>query len=132
MRKFEGIGLTAVLAVAAASVSGCDQPDDWQASAGPTKVCVGQDGRRVADDQCPNSGGGSHPVYVSHWVYFNASRVREGVPAVGESVAGASETPEASVAYRAAPTGGIARGGFGGTGEGGGRGGGGGEGGAGE
>lgn len=118
MRKFEGLGLSAVLAVAAV-VSGCDRSDDWQASAGPTRVCVDHQGRRVPDSDCApvatGHGGGVNPFL---WYYLGTLQGRrDGAPGVGGVVRGGSYTPEAGVSYRSAPAEGIARGGFGGTAE---------------
>ena len=130
MRKFEGIGLTAVLAAAAASLAACGQPHD------PARICVDGQGRRIADGACPPSGGGGGwgggAAGGSHWYYLNSNQLdEEGAPAIGEEARGGSYSPDAGVAYGAAPEGGIARGGFGGFG-GGGEGGEGGHGGGGE
>jgi hypothetical protein len=126
IRKFEGVGLTAVLAVSAA-ISGCGRGDDWQASAGPARVCVDSQGQRVGDQNCatrPGEGSGT----IHSWYYLSNAWVREsGIPPVGGAVSGGSYIPVSGVSYGHAPVGGIARGGFGGTGEGGGEGHGGGE-----
>lgn len=134
MKKFEGLGLSAVLAVAAA-MSGCDRGGDWQASVGPTRVCVDRNGHRVPDADCAPTaaghGGGGGNAFL--WYYLGTLQGRSaGAPAVGGMVAGGSYRPEAGVSYRTAPAGGIARGGFGATAESFGGAHGGGEGGAGE
>jgi hypothetical protein len=129
LRKLDGIRLTAVMAAAAAALSGCDQNESgsWQASTA-TRVCVDNAGRRVEDDSCERRGGHGGAGFS----YVRAGRR---VPEVGSPVSDGSATPEAGVTYTdAAHSFSIARGGFGGTGgdghgggEGGGHGGGGGE-----
>jgi hypothetical protein len=114
IRKFEGVGLGAVLAVSAA-LSACGRGDDWQASAGPARVCVDGQGRRQPDQYCQTHAGGSGLA----WYYISRSLARSsGVPGIGAVVGGGSYAPASGVSYGAAPTGGIARGGFGATGEG--------------
>jgi hypothetical protein len=115
MKKFDGASLTVALAVAGA-LSGCDQHQDngWQASSGPTRVCVDQQGHRVADDQCApqHQGGGVSPFL---WYYLGTLNRSTGVPGYGGVVTGGAFTPSPGVRYGAAPASGIARGGFGGT-----------------
>jgi hypothetical protein len=116
IRKFEGVRLTAVVAVSAALAS-CGRGDDWQASAGPARVCVDNQGRREPDQYCATNGGGSGTMHS--WYYLSEPWVRSsGVPGVGAPVAGGSYMPVSGVGYRAAPPGGVTRGGFGGTAEG--------------
>ncbi len=109
-----------MLAVSAA-LSACNRGDDWQASAGPARVCVDGQGHRLADEDC-RSGGGGHgggSAAIKAWYYLSRPTVAErGVPGVGDLVTGGSSTPLAGVSYQAAPARGIARGGFGGTAEG--------------
>ncbi len=122
IRKFEGVGLGAVLAMSA-TLTACGRSNDWQASAGPARVCVDRNERRLPDDDCrPHQGGA--PIFVRGWYYIPSPIVRDsGVPPVGGAVLGGDYTPSPGVYYRSPPAGGVARGGFGGTGEGAGEGG---------
>jgi hypothetical protein len=123
--RFEGRGLTLALAVSAA-ISGCGRGDDWQASAGPARLCVDAEDRRLPDQACDSHGGGA----IAGWYYLSGPTVRDaGIPGVGRVVSGGSFVPTTGVSYAAAPVGGahgahgaIARGGFGETAEGGGHG----------
>jgi hypothetical protein len=118
MRRFEGVTLTTVLAVAAA-VTGCHKDNDWQASAGPTRVCVDASGARVPEAQCAPAAahiGGVNPFV---WYYLGTLNSRPNyVPPYGGYVSGGSLSPARGVNYSAAPAGGISRGGFGGGGRG--------------
>ncbi len=131
MGKLEGIRLTAVLA-AAATLTACSERH-------PTRICVDNQGRRIADVGCVpvrSAAGGAGGAIAARggWYYLNSSQVSQGgAPALGGAAQGGSFAPEAGTSYGAAPEGGIARGGFGGTGDDGGHGGeGGGHGGGGE
>lgn len=117
MTKFDSLSLATVLAVAAAVTAGCDDDKDkgWDAAAGPTRVCVDAQGKRVPENQCavPRTGGGVSPFL---WYYLGAMTAqRNYVPGYGGVVGGGSFTPAAGTAYGMAPAEGIARGGFGGT-----------------
>jgi hypothetical protein len=115
VNKFEGLRLTMVLTVAGA-LSGCDQHKDqgWEASAGPTRVCVDQQGKRVPEDQCAANrpAGGVSPFL---WYYLGSLNRGGYAPAYGGVVGGGSYQPRPGVVYGALPPGGIARGGFGAT-----------------
>ncbi|MFV4649086.1 hypothetical protein ACNJUT_21075 [Mycobacterium tuberculosis] len=126
MKRFEGVKLTAVLAVSATVLAGCDRKDDWQASStttnAPTRVCVDSAGKRVPDDQCPpqgqavhSGGGGVGNAFL--WYYIGSSMANRSytVPPMGAPVSGGGFIPTAGVAYHAAP-GAVSRGGFGGIG----------------
>ena len=120
MKTFDHLTLATVLAVASAMVAGCDDHNtnnDWQASNGPTRVCVDKDGKRVADDQCApvRTGGGGFGANPFLWYYLGTLNRGYGVPGYGGFVGGGSYQPAAGVSYGAAPAAGIARGGFGGT-----------------
>ncbi|MGC1301677.1 MAG: hypothetical protein WA840_04810 [Caulobacteraceae bacterium] len=114
MKKFEGLSLTVALAVAGA-VSGCDQHKDWQASAGPVRVCVDQQGRRVPEADCPQTHTTGAHISPFLWYYLGALSRGGSVPAYGGLATGGSFQPRPGVAYGPVPAGGIARGGFGGT-----------------
>jgi hypothetical protein len=107
--------LMMLVALSSGLLAGCSASDDGQ-----WRVCTDQSGRRIADAKC-STGGSVHGGGGGSWRYINRSL---SAPAVGEQVSDGSLTPLAGVAY-SAPSEGIARGGFGGTGEGGGHGGGG-------
>ncbi|MGJ3647663.1 hypothetical protein ACLB0R_04205 [Sphingomonas sp. GlSt437] len=106
--------LVTLIGVSAGLAAGCSPSTDGQ-----WRVCTDPTGRRIADANCStSSGGGAHGG--GGWRYIDRSA---SAPAVGEEVAGGSRAPLAGTAY-SAPAEGIARGGFGGTGDGGGEGGG--------
>jgi hypothetical protein len=97
--------LAIMLGLSAAVLSGCDQPrGDW-------RVCQDSQGKRAADGAC-NTGGGY--VGGAHWLYIRGGSA----PAVGESISGGESAPSTGVNYGAAPAEGVARGGFGASGEG--------------
>ncbi len=104
-----------VLAVAGA-ISGCDRPKDpgWDASAGPARVCVDQQGKRVPEDQCMqgHAGGGVSPFL---WYYLGSLGRGGYAPGYGGLVGGGSYQPRPGVIYGAVPPSGIVRGGFGAT-----------------
>lgn len=107
-----------VLAVASALAS-CDGRDDngWGSGGQATRVCVDQQGKRVAENACaaPHAGGGLSPFL---WYYLGTRGRPAYAPAYGGRVAGGSYQPEPGTSYRGAPAaGGVARGGFGGTAE---------------
>ncbi len=128
MKRFEGVGLTAVLAISAAVLAGCDRKsNDWQASSStttqPTRVCVDKDGKRVPDEQCPapgtqvHSGGGIGNAFL--WYYLGTQMANRpyAVPPMGGAVSGGGYIPTAGVSYGRAPgVSGVSRGGFGGIG----------------
>jgi hypothetical protein len=97
--------LAIMLGLSATVLAGCEQQQsDW-------RICEDSQGRRTPDGNCsPNS------TYVggARWLYIRGGAA----PAVGEPIAGGLLTPTAGVNYGAAPAEGVARGGFGGTGEG--------------
>ena len=116
VKKFEYLNLTMVLAVAGA-VSGCDRHKDqgWEASTGPTRVCVDQQGKRVSEDRCGTTrpvGGGVSPFL---WYYLGSLNRGGYAPGYGGLVGGGSYQPRPGVAYGTLPPSGITRGGFGGT-----------------
>lgn len=116
MKRFEGVGLTAVLA-ATAALTACSGTQD------PTRVCVDTLGRRIADGQCAPASS-SHGSGGGRWYFISGREAAdEGVPALGDEAREGSYTPDFDVSYGAAPEGGIARGGFGSSGESGGDGG---------
>jgi len=129
MKRFEGIGLTAVLAISTAVLAGCERKaNDWQASSTttqPTRVCVDKDGKRVPDDQCPapgavgHGGGGGGIANAFLWYYIGSSMANRQyvVPPVGGAVSGGGYIPTAGVSYGRAPgASAVSRGGFGGIG----------------
>ncbi len=110
MKTIDRFTLTTVLAVSAA-VSGCGRHDDWQASNGPSRVCVDAQGRRVSDDTCqaPRTGGGVSPFL---W-YYLGSLNRQGGPAIGQVARGGSFIPTNGLRYNALAPNGVVRSGFG-------------------
>jgi len=100
-----------VLAVATAFVTGCERKpaDQWEASAGPARVCADLRGQRVDDDRCnePHVGVGSSPFL---WYYLGTLNRPTRLPPYGAMVGGGSYSPAPGVFYRDAPV----RGGFGG------------------
>lgn len=117
-RPIDRSRLATLIGLSAGMVAGCSPSTDGQ-----WRVCTDQNGRRIADANCTTgSGSGAHGG-GGGWRYIDRS---SSAPAVGEEVTGGSGTPIAGAAY-SAPAEGIARGGFGGSGEGGGHGGGAGE-----
>jgi hypothetical protein len=116
VKKFECFRLTMVLTVAGA-LSGCDSHKDqgWEASTGPTRVCVDQQGKRVPEDQC----GADHPAggRVSPFLWYYLGSLNRGgyAPGYGRAVSGGSYQPRPGVVYSAPSQNGIARGGFGAT-----------------
>jgi len=116
VKTLDGLSLTAVLAVSAAMLAGCDQDNGWGDGQGPVRVCVDQQGRRVAEDQCatPRPGGGNPFL----WYYLGRLNRGAGVPAYGGAVSGGSYQASSGVSYGSAPAAGISRGGFGSTAEG--------------
>jgi hypothetical protein len=113
MKKFEGLGLTTVLAVSAAVLGGCDKDNGWGAAQQPTRVCVDAQGHRVPEDQCERPHGGGVSPFL--WYYLGSLNRNYGAPGYGGVVTGGSFRPAPGVAYGFAPSTGIARGGFGGT-----------------
>lgn len=106
--------MTVLLGLSSAMLQGCGPSEG---ATGDWSVCTDQQGRRVADSQCQSGSSYSGGSYGGggHWMYINqGSRA----PAIGETVSGASTTPGQGTHYATAPAEGIARGGFGGTGEG--------------
>ena len=106
--------LALLIGLSAGMLGGCDDGTrgDW-------RVCADAQGRRLPDGRC--GGGGGAGGTRGSWVYI---RNGSSAPAVGETIGEGSGRAAAGVRYGSAPEGGIARGGFGGTGEGGGEGGG--------
>lgn len=104
--KLNRSALTLTLSLAAGGLAGCGDTGNWA-------VCANDWGRRVPDSDCRPGGGGGGAV--GHWRYYNDVR---NVPAVGENVGDALSEPASGSRYASAPEGGVARGGFGGTGEG--------------
>jgi len=97
--------LAIMLGLSAAVLAGCEQSQvDW-------RVCQDPQGRRAPDTNCGSSGS-----YVggAHWLYIRGGSA----PAVGAAISGGESTPMAGVNYGAAPSEGIARGGFGEAGDG--------------
>lgn len=74
----------------------------------PTRVCVDDLGRRVADASCSSGratgGGGAHAYY-----YGRGDRV----PDVGETARGGSRLPTSGTSYSTPSEGSVSRGGFG-------------------
>jgi hypothetical protein len=129
VKRFEGLGLTAVLAISATVLAGCDRKsDDWQASSTtdkPTRVCVDKDGKRVPDAQCPPPGqqvvhsGGSGIGTAFLWYYIGSQMGRSyAVPPMGRPVTGGGYVPTSGMSYGSAPASAVSRGGFGGIGRG--------------
>ena len=97
-----------MLAGVAATMAGCSSHDDGQ-----WRVCADAQGRRLPDIACQQSGGYGHGG-GGGWVFINRTY---SAPPVGQVVNGGTRSA-AGQAY-SAPAEGIARGGFGSTGEGG-------------
>jgi hypothetical protein len=96
-------------------MAGCDQNNGW-GSAGPTRLCVDAQNKRLPDIECASGGFGHRWYYLGRGGGFGGT-----VPGNGQFVGGGSFSPASGLTYGSAPAGGIARGGFGGTaGEGGG------------
>jgi hypothetical protein len=78
----------------------------------PTRLCVDGSNRRIADANCPSSGGarggGGHAYYIGSG---------QRVPSVGEEATGGSVRAASGISYSSAPES-VTRGGFGGSGEG--------------
>lgn len=75
----------------------------------PTRVCVDDIGRRVADASCSSgrttgSAGGAHAYYYGRG---------QKVPDVGETARGGSSFPTSGTAYSTPSEGSVSRGGFG-------------------
>jgi hypothetical protein len=107
-KQIDRSALTFLLGLSSATLAGCDQSHEdanW-------KVCVDAQNRRVADASCQTSGGGHGGTA---WAYYGGGRR---VPAIGEPALGAAPAPAGGGDAAAAPPAGVARGGFGATGEG--------------
>ncbi len=118
MKKFEGLSLTMALAVAGV-MSGCDRGDNsWSDTGQASRVCVDQQNMRVREDKCETLvpvGGGISPY---SWYYLGTLNRGLYAPGYGGTVSGGSYRASPGVSYAEAPAaGGIARGGFGATGE---------------
>ncbi len=113
------MSLTAVLAVSAA-LGACGRSGggngDWQASTSSARICVDAQGRRLSDQICEGTG---EPYVGGHsWYFIPGAYVKSnGVPRVGADASGGALQPSSGVSYVEAPPYGIARGGFGATGE---------------
>ncbi|HEX4006964.1 MAG TPA: hypothetical protein VHX60_12385 [Acidobacteriaceae bacterium] len=110
MRKSRAVPLTLLTAAALAASPGCDDR--------PTEVrhCVDSQNHIVSDDRCdhPSVYAGSYGPGGYRYLYGGASGGR-----TGDTVVGASDTPEAGARVVSGETEGVVRGGFGGEGEGG-------------
>ena len=121
MKRFH-LPLTTAISAAILASSGCSSGNEWQTSEN-TKVCVDNEGKRVADDRCYTGTGysGYRWYYISRGGY---------IPYYGYSAGGGSWSPDstASGSYNVAPSsppaGAVTRGGFGSIGGGGSAGGG--------
>lgn len=102
--------MSALLGLSSAMLSGCN---DASAEQRNWAVCVDAQGKRIADAQC-QQGAGSAGAHGS-WAYYGGG---QRVPPVGEQAQGASHAPVPVGSYTTAPAEGVARGGFGATGEG--------------
>lgn len=108
--KIDRSALVFLLGLASGALSACDEGGQAGAT-GDWRVCVDDQNRRVSDVQCQNwSADQSHP----HFVFIGRGY---GVPAIGGFARGVSAQPSGAGVF-SAPEGGVARGGFGGTGEG--------------
>jgi hypothetical protein len=97
--------LAIMLGLSAAVLTGCEQPQgDW-------RVCQDSQGKRAPDSDCGASNG---HVGGAHWLYIRGGAA----PAVGAAITDGESAPRSGVNYGAAPSEGIARGGFGEAGEG--------------
>ncbi len=110
--KIDRSALVFLLGLATGALSACD--DGGQSGAtGDWRVCVDDQNRRVGDAQCQNWRADQPHA---HFAYIPGGFV---VPPMGGVARGAASQPSAAGArVLAAPEGGVARGGFGGTGEG--------------
>ncbi len=103
MTSIDKTTLATVLAVSAAMLAGCDSHQG-------VRICNDGYGRRLPDGACATSSG----VHSAGWIYVRSGNA----PAIGGAITEGTRAPEADMHYGAAPEGGVARGGFGGTGEG--------------
>ena len=108
MRRKPDTQSLVMLAGLAATMAGCSSHDDGQ-----WRVCTDAQGRRLPDIACQQNGGYAHGG-GGGWIFISRS---SSAPAIGQAVS-AGVRSAAGPAY-SAPAEGIARGGFGSTGEGG-------------
>ncbi len=110
MAKIDRGSLVLLLGLATGSLQACEEKHAGGAS-GDWRVCVDAQGRRLEDGECRSGQSGPHGFtgYVPR---------RNGVPAVGGLVEDAAKTPSTAEVFSDAPATGVARGGFGATGEG--------------
>jgi hypothetical protein len=107
MRRKPDAHSLVILAGLAATMAGCSSHDDGQ-----WRVCADAQGRRLPDIACQQNSGYAHGG--SGWIFISRSYA---APPVGQVITGGTRSGTGP-AY-SAPAQGIARGGFGSTGEGG-------------
>jgi len=105
------VNRTALVLVAGAAAAILGQ-SAYEGRAGDWRVCTDGQLRRVLDSDCNGGGVAGHG---GGWRYFSRD---SSVPAIGETVNGGSVVSSSSAGFSSAPSGGVSRGGFGGTGEG--------------
>jgi hypothetical protein len=104
IRRFEGVGVAAVLAVAA-TLSGCSPAADIPPAPNAIRVCVDNQGHRTQDQVCIGQGPTSH---IAGWYYMSPMAVaRAGVPKVKGTPKGGFFSPDAGMPYDTAPDAGI-------------------------
>jgi hypothetical protein len=116
MKKFN-LPLTTAISAAILASAGCSSDKEWQIN-NDTKLCVDQNGNRVNEDKCNDTGDSGFWPY--RWYYISRGGY---VPYYNYPATGGSYTPAAPAssylpAPVAAPEGAVTRGGFGSIGEG--------------